>query len=97
MTIVRDNTQPKGSYKGHPCWAVAEACPCRPCFNCHDCRPPDYAKTGKVYSDTFHCATNWNSGCPYPYPEPVHDLNRVGHCRRCGIYITKSKPRPEAE
>ena len=92
-------TLKKTDYKGHPCYAVNKECPCRPCYNCHDCTPPDPVIARKVYSDTFHCATNWNGGCPQPIPEPVHILNRAGHCKRCGEYIKESskenKPCPE--
>lgn len=91
MKVVRDKTLKKTDYKGHPCYATDEVCPCRPCFNCHDCRPPDRRYTNQLYSPVFHCATNWNSGCPDPKPEPVHDLNRVGHCRRCGAYVPREE------
>ena len=86
--IVRDLSLKKTDYKGHPTHAIEKECPCRPCFNAHDCRPPDPRFSKKVYSDIFSCATNWNNGCPpRPFPEPKHDLNRVKHCRRCGQYV----------
>lgn len=90
MKIVRDKTLKKSEYKGHPTYAVDDVCPCRPCFNAHDCTPPNPAHSRKVYSDVFHCATNWNSGCPQPKPEPEHILNRLNNCKRCGIHIYKS-------
>lgn len=86
MQVVRDLTMPKSDYKGHPCYALDVFCPCRPCYSCHDCKPPS-THNGKMYSDVFHCATNWNSGCPDPLPVPVHDLNRAKRCRRCGQYV----------
>lgn len=89
--IVRDLTLPKSDYKGHPCYAVEKACPCMPCYNCHDCTPPNPAYSKKVYSDTFHCAENWNNGCPQPHPEPNHILNRQGRCKRCGVIVKKAK------
>ena len=85
--IVRDLTNPKSDYKGRPCYAVGAFCPCRPCYNPHDCTPPNPAYSKKVYSETFHCACNWNTGCPQPKLKPAHDLNRQGRCRRCGEYL----------
>lgn len=82
--IVRDLTLKKSDYKGHHCHAVGSFCPCRSCYNAHDCTPPNSAYSKKVYSETFSCATNWNTGCPHPLPEPEHDLNRQGRCKRCG-------------
>jgi len=85
--IVRDLTLPKSEYKGHPTHAVSVECPCRPCFNAHDCTPPDRRYGKQIHSDVFHCATNWNKGCPEPKPEPEHLLNRQGHCKRCGAFV----------
>ena len=87
--IVRDNSLSKKDYKGHPCHAVDRVCPCRPCYNCHDCTPPDPRYTRQVYSSVFHCAVNWNGGCPQPKPEPVHDLNRMGTCKRCREKVSR--------
>jgi len=85
MIVVRDLTQKKTDYKGKPCYAVDKECPCRSCYNCHDCTPPNREHSKKIYSDVFYCATNWNNGCPSPKPEPVHDFNKQKRCRRCGI------------
>lgn len=82
--IVRDLTLKKTEYKGHPCYASGAFCPCRPCYDAHDCNPPDPRYSKKVYSDTFSCAVNHNNGCPQPLPEPTHILNRLGRCKRCG-------------
>ena len=87
--IVRDLTLKKADYKGHPCDASYSFCPCRPCFNCHDCSPPDRTHSKKFYSDVFSCASRWNNGCPQPLPEPKHDLSRQGRCKRCGEYPNK--------
>lgn len=84
--IVRDLTLKKSEYKGHPCYASEAVCPCRPCFNCHDCNPPNRDYSNNVYSDIFDCASRYNSGCPQPNPEPVHILNRQHRCKRCGQY-----------
>ena len=80
----------KKDYKGHPCYAVFRDCPCKPCYNCHDCNPPNPAHSKKVYSDIFHCATNWNKGCPQPIPESQHTLNRQHKCIHCGSYVDRS-------
>jgi len=85
--IVRDLTLKKTDYKGHPCWATDAVCPCRPCYNCHDCYPPDPRYSKKIYSDTFACAYNYNTGCPQPKPESAHILNRQHRCKRCGTTI----------
>ena len=87
--IVRDLTKPKADYKGHPCYASDAECPCRPCYNCHDCSPPDRRYSNKVYSDTFECAVRHNNGCPQPKLEPVHTLNRLERCIRCGTTVRK--------
>ncbi len=90
MLIVRDLTLKKMDYKGHPCYAVDKVCPCRPCYNCHDCNPPNPAYNKKVYSDIFHCAVNYDRGCPQPKPEPNHMLNRQHRCKRCEEYIKEA-------
>lgn len=89
MMIVRNLTLKKTDYKGHPCYASGGFCPCRPCFNPHDCTPPNPVYSKKAYSDIFHCATNWSSGCPQPKPEPTHEFNRQGYCKKCGEYPNK--------
>ena len=66
---------------------------CRPCYNCHDCKPPDPRHSKKVYSDVFSCAVNWNNGCPQPLPNPNHILNRQGRCKKCGQSPNKSPER----
>lgn len=81
--IVRDLTQKKTEYKGQPTFASDIHCPCRPCFNAHDCGK---FNGGKWHKD-FCCATNYNGGCPDPIPEPSHILNRQKRCERCGQYI----------
>jgi hypothetical protein len=85
MIIVRNETLKKTDYKGKPCYAIDMTCPCRHCYNCHDCTPPNPVHSRKFYSDIFHCATNWNGGCPQPLPEPIHDFNRQKRCKRCGF------------
>ena len=81
--IARDLTKLKSDYKGHPCFVIDSKCPCRPCYNCHDCTPPNPVHTKEIYSSIFHCATNWNKGCPDLIPEPNHILNTQKTCKRC--------------
>jgi len=83
--IVRDLTLKKTDYKGHPCWAIDVVCPCRPCYNCHDCG----SFNGGRWHPNFACASNWNSGCPQPKTEPVHILNRQHRCKRCGVKVVR--------
>ena len=85
--IARDLTLPKADYKGHPCHVKEKDCPCKPCYNCHDCTPPNREHSDKVYSDTFRCAVNWNKGCPIPEPTANHILNRQNRCKRCGTKV----------
>ena len=89
---VRDHTKPVKEYKGgHWTFAVDAVCPCRPCYNAHDCTPPNPAYSKTAYSDVFHCASNWNSGCPQPKPEPQHILNRLNNCKRCRVHVPTHK------
>ena len=85
--IVRDLTLGKKDYKGHHCYATDAVCPCRPCYNCHDCNPPDPRYSRSIYSATFSCAYNYNTGCPQPKPEAIHILNRQKRCKRCGVRV----------
>lgn len=80
---VRDHTKSVKEYKGKWTWAVDELCPCRPCFNAHDCGHSD---SHYGWIERFACAVNHNSGCPQPKPEPQHVLSgRQRICRRCGV------------
>lgn len=83
---VRDLTLKPSAHKGKLCYAVEGVCPCRPCYNCHD-----YGQTyGGVYHPDFACATNCNSGCPSPKPEPQHIPGvpgRGNRCKRCGMRL----------
>ena len=68
--LVRDLTLKASEYKGRPTHALGGECPCRPCFNAHDCgRFNSY--TGK-HETRMECATRYSNGCPYPIPEPQH-------------------------
>ena len=82
MMLVRDKTKKRTEYKGRPTLAVDALCPCRPCFHVHDCGRLN--SQGQWEMD-MHCATNWNSGCPHPLPEPQHIFSKRGRvCQRCG-------------
>lgn len=62
MTYVRDKMLPKSDYKGRPTEASDELCPCRPCFNAHDC--------GREYMDnprwTADREAHYQHGVRYP-------------------------------
>lgn len=80
--LVRDRTLPKTEYKGRPTQAADEMCPCRPCYNAHDCGWTDYRGHRVVHME---CATRYNHGCPSPMPEPEHIFSPRGRmCKRCG-------------
>ena len=78
---VRDKSLPKTDYKGHEGWALDQFCPCRPCWNMHDC---GHLNSQGKWQSFWHCATNWNSGCPDDN-EPVHLFPEGKRkCVRCG-------------
>jgi len=78
MMKVRDKTQT--GYKGRPTYAIDMYCPCRSCYNAHDC---GYVNSQGHKVVDMHCATNYNRGCPEPKPEPQH-IWRGKTCIRCG-------------
>ena len=81
---VRDYTKNIKEYKGRWTYAVDNVCPCRSCYNAHDC---GYINSqGKQIVD-MQCATNHNSSCPQPKPEPKHQLNRQKRCVKCGVTV----------
>jgi len=93
---VRDKLQ--NGYKGHAVECPDKYCPCRPCFNVHDC---GYFLHGK-YVERFVCATNFNEGCPQnefgEYLRPTHVLSvktrrkgMVKKCHRCGQKVILGK------
>lgn len=79
---VRDRTMLATGYKGRPTDALDSECPCRACYNAHDCGYGAYG--GHVVA--MECATRWNNGCPNPLPTPKHVFTSVRGkvCRRCG-------------
>ena len=59
----------KKGYKGRRTWASDVECPCRQCFNAHDC---GHTSLNGKHVVRMHCATNYNHGCPDPKPKPRH-------------------------
>ncbi len=79
---VRDRTLPLGEYKGRWTDARDESCPCRPCYNAHNC-----ARSSATYlsNPVMRCATRENDGCPTPMPSSAHLYTPRGRvCQRCG-------------
>ena len=79
---VRDLTLKKSEYKGRETDACDAVCPCRPCYNAHDC---GYTNSQGKQVINMECATRWNCGCPDPMPKPEHITVGEGRkCKRCG-------------
>lgn len=86
MILVRDKTKSKTEYKGRDTYAVNPECPCRSCWNSHDCGRIN--SVGKWVA-CVHCATNWNSGCPSAFTtRHMIKNNRSRKCSRCGKTLT---------
>ena len=70
---VRDHLYKESEYKGKECIASDKYCPCRSCYNCHDC---GYMASNGIWRKRFHCATNYTKGCPLDInnslPIPMH-------------------------
>ena len=89
---VRDRMHKLSEYKGRLTDACDALCPCRPCFNAHDCGTPKrvYDDKGRWVSNKYvpdmQCATRHNNGCSQPKLEPEHiyTSNRARTCKRCG-------------
>lgn len=78
-------------YKGRPTLAVDTSCPCRECYNPHDC---GYRAQDGKWIEQMQCVTNYNKGCPSKLPDPIHivkNLNLVikgvRKCFRCGLTV----------
>jgi len=54
------------------------------CMSCGRVHNFTYRADARRIADDFRCWRNNEYGCPRPKPEPAHDLNRVGRCKRCG-------------
>lgn len=92
---VRDKTLDESEYKGRITNALAAICPCKPCFNPHDCGR--YVYTGvnqKEWKIDMRCATRHNDGCPGFHKKRTKPLWGAKHiytsergklCKRCGF------------
>ncbi len=92
---VRDKRYKKTDYKGHEVECPSLSCPCRPCFNVHDCGYYLPGKFGeKRWISHFECATWFNRGCSTS-SRPKHlfkntkrfqnrKVGDVFRCIRCG-------------
>ena len=78
---VRDLSLPITEYKGRVTDARDYLCPCRPCWNAHDC---GYTNSQGKWITRMECATRWNNGCPDD-KEPTHVFPEGKRkCARCG-------------
>ena len=82
--LVRDKTKRLVEYKGRRTDASDKLCPCRSCYNPHDC---GYRLGSGKRLILMECVTRHNSGCPIPKPEPKHiyKSERAYVCQRCGF------------
>ncbi len=84
---TRDKTLTINDYKGRPTDCYDRQCPCRPCWNAHDCgystNNPDPRRR---WVTRMECATRHNNGCPRDEggnpPKPRH-LVRPYNRRTC--------------
>lgn len=87
---VRDQALSPKEYKGRPTEALDSLCPCRPCWNAHDC---GHINSQGKWVILMHCATNWNSGCPSEENrKPTHEF--PAGKRRC-IHCGAAKPKKQ--
>lgn len=77
---VRDLSLEPDDYKGRITDAEFADCPCRDCYNAHNC-----ARTDERYftHPDMRCATRENGRCR-PEGHPAHHDYRAGRCERCG-------------
>jgi hypothetical protein len=92
---VRDRLLDKREYKGRLTEAADKICPCRVCWNPHDC---GYRGGNGKWMTVMRCVTNYKSGCPHDInkklPRPIHIVRaKAGSkgqtriCLRCGQRI----------
>lgn len=79
---VRDRT--KTEYKGRLTDALDEFCPCRRCYNPHDC---GYRNSVGRWIINMQCLTRYHSGCPDPKPKPVHIIKCKPERRRSDLAV----------
>lgn len=89
---VRNRLLDKREYKGRLTEVADKMCPCRVCWNPHDC---GYRAGNGKWITVMRCVTNYKSGCPFDankeLPRPIHIIRakagRRGQtriCLRCG-------------
>jgi len=92
---IRNRLLDKREYKGRLTGAADKMCPCRVCWNPHDC---GYRAGNGKWITVMRCVTNYKSGCPFDInkelPRPIHVIRakagRKGQtriCLRCGQRI----------
>lgn len=82
---VRDHTINAKEYKGRWTDASDRYCPCRSCYDVHDC---GYCNSRGDRIVSMECVTRYNRGCPDIKPEPKHILSKYGTiCKRCGVKV----------
>ena len=103
-SLIRDKSEPAKSYKGRPTSCAFVDCPCRPCWNAHDCgyNEPVYSEgkwSGNKWRVRMECATRHNNGCPTDDREPVHlyTSDRGLVCKRCGHRRTVDEAKNAAQ
>jgi len=88
---VRDKTHEVSEYKGRWTDASHPECPCRRCYNAHDC---GWRRSDGVWVTSMECATRYNNGCP-EHPNAIHLFRNtkrlskrksgdIFRCIRCG-------------
>ena len=96
---VRNQLLKLTKYKGRWSNSADQDCPCRSCFNAHDC---GYRKPKGAWVISMECATRYNMGCPQNMIEPIHIFkhtkrfqnrkrNDIFKCLRCGQKLIMSK------
>ena len=79
---VRDHLYSEKEYKGRQTEAVDSLCPCRPCWNPHDC---GYNNSAGEWIVSMECATRYNSGCPTRLP--MHVIKCKAERRKRGMVV----------
>ncbi|MBA7571789.1 hypothetical protein ES695_16020 [Candidatus Atribacteria bacterium 1244-E10-H5-B2] len=89
---VRDRLLNKREYKGQLTVVADKMCPCRICYNPHDC---GFRGSDGKWITVMRCLTNHNNGCPHDIikrlPKPIHVIRakaggkgQTRICLRCG-------------
>lgn len=81
IMLVKDKLA-DNKYKMSNTEAAEKACPCRSCYNAHDC---GYRTSSGKWVVSMRCATRNHNGCPEIYEtKHVYKRNRGKKCLRCG-------------